>query len=824
MSNRAWLEQFIVEAARDPGPLLRTIAKARQEDLTAAAAAVKLVPNPVVRVLGYSALCRRSREQREEFLVRAAESADLLPEPESRVRILGALIDALPRQIAQNALARLLQAMEDLPPDLQRRYRKLIASRVPPGGIMPASGPRDLPPDIRIDPDALASRLAMAHLRTSGRFATMRIRPIGTGSGSSRGIRLAEVCGALGIDSHSFALSDAPMAAEGAALMDLGSETPSAAPQAVAAAIVEMARPERIVSTGFADAHGEPAEIVVKPGDRHFYFVEVGARVEGAAESGHSLPEDLEAASVIDVVMATNHDGLAIEGPRIGRFRIEDSGVVVVAERAAAVDAEKALLRRRMFFAFRAPREARLCSMRCSFYSRGMLVQSRHIEVPVGTGKRPTVTVDYVRSRTLSPAYLAEFNSPRLSVMLNRNANGTHSFRFYGDGGKFERSSTFGELELKDHIGRARKGLRQTAWGTLDEWTVSAPYRFRTPQTIDSIKPDLLNLARRGYVLWDAVINRLAGGPDAAETLRDLMRPSGHVQFALKEAANAVLPIAILYDYALETSRPDEQMQLCSAFVRSLAGDLAEAPCFKGDCPNRDRKDIVCPGGFWGYRHAIGLPVSIGADQSSPPDVPPFLTSGGPSFTIGVSTDPAMSGRVTHLANLQLKTEAPQTVAESRDQAMEAMRTCGAPIVYFYCHGGLHDIDGPFIEVGPRGGPWIARNHLRDVRWKDVRPVVFINGCHTTRVSPDEALELVSAFVSSSGASGVIGTEITIFESLASAFAEAFFVEFVAKGRSAGEAIRRARLRLLKDSLNPLGLVYIPFVDSSLRLRELATE
>ena len=69
-----------------------------------------------------------------------------------------------------------------------------------------------------------------------------------------------------------------------------------------------------------------------------------------------------------------------------------------------------------------------------------------------------------------------------------------------------------------------------------------------------------------------------------------------------------------------------------------------------------------------------------------------------------------------------------------------------------------------------------------------------------------------------SSASGVIGTEITIFESLATLFAEAFFQEFVVKRRSAGEAIRRARLSLLRRCLNPLGLVYLPFVLPDLHL------
>ncbi|HWJ41113.1 MAG TPA: CHAT domain-containing protein, partial [Candidatus Limnocylindrales bacterium] len=93
------------------------------------------------------------------------------------------------------------------------------------------------------------------------------------------------------------------------------------------------------------------------------------------------------------------------------------------------------------------------------------------------------------------------------------------------------------------------------------------------------------------------------------------------------------------------------------------------------------------------------------------------------------------------------------------------------------------------------------------------------NGCRTTSVTPEEALNLVNPLVTNSGASGVIGTEITVFESLATAFAEAFFEEFVVKKHAAGEAVRRARLQLLKKKRNPLGLVYIPFVLPGLCLR-----
>jgi hypothetical protein len=82
------------------------------------------------------------------------------------------------------------------------------------------------------------------------------------------------------------------------------------------------------------------------------------------------------------------------------------------------------------------------------------------------------------------------------------------------------------------------------------------------------------------------------------------------------------------------------------------------------------------------------------------------------------------------------------------------------------------------------------------------------------------AMQFVSSFVENAGASGVIGTETTIFESLACDFAEECLGRFLgARGPrvTVGEAVRLARLKLLKER-NPLGLPYIPFAVASLRL------
>jgi CHAT domain len=160
--------------------------------------------------------------------------------------------------------------------------------------------------------------------------------------------------------------------------------------------------------------------------------------------------------------------------------------------------------------------------------------------------------------------------------------------------------------------------------------------------------------------------------------------------------------------------------------------------------------------------------------------------------------------------------------AETRDETLRLMKEAGPHLVYFYCHGGL-DGKQPYIKVGPSKGPRITESLLRAerIRWHEPRPLVFINGCDTTALEPEQAIEFVSSFIALANASGVIGTEITVFEPLAKPFAENFLRSFVVGGKSCGESMRSARLALLKAG-NPLGLVYLPFVIGTLRLVERA--
>jgi hypothetical protein len=227
---------------------------------------------------------------------------------------------------------------------------------------------------------------------------------------------------------------------------------------------------------------------------------------------------------------------------------------------------------------------------------------------------------------------------------------------------------------------------------------------------------------------------------------------------------------------------------------------------------------VVCPSGFWGYRHALGLPVST---RYAPPVPTALELSDGLEFVAAVSTDPKFVRRVDHLERIRTRCgPARWTVADTRAGTLSTLKQSHPHLVYFYCHGGITADRVPFLIVGPPSSQdGIASDNFNAhaISWDSPRPIVFLNGCHTTALEPESAISFVTTFVEDCAATGVVGTEITIFEPLACRFAEECLTRFFVDRLPFGEAVRRARLSLLAES-NPLGLVYIPYVQTGLHL------
>jgi hypothetical protein len=272
----------------------------------------------------------------------------------------------------------------------------------------------------------------------------------------------------------------------------------------------------------------------------------------------------------------------------------------------------------------------------------------------------------------------------------------------------------------------------------------------------------------------------------------------------------------MFYDYPFLDGNVPGDYSLCPTFLAALKGDkpLEDCTCFQGNCPSYDDELVVCPSGFWGFRHYLGLPLSVKDSADAP------LRIGGsspPKMAVSVWTGNDFTERPSHEQRLQ-KMGVGWEYADSREASFTMLAATESQVVYFYCHGGLTDRGKPYLLLGNKGGNWFVRSNLRRrVRWEKIRPLVFINGCHTTQLTPERALDFVSGFVQTSGAAGVIGTEITIFEPIAVQFAEECLRRFLLEKQPLGEAVRGARLHMLKNG-NPLGLVYIPYALPALKL------
>jgi len=89
------------------------------------------------------------------------------------------------------------------------------------------------------------------------------------------------------------------------------------------------------------------------------------------------------------------------------------------------------------------------------------------------------------------------------------------------------------------------------------------------------------------------------------------------------------------------------------------------------------------------------------------------------------------------------------------------------------------------------------------------KPLVVLNGCHTTDFTSGTLSDFVSAFVNRAGAAGVIGTEVAIEQNLAGFLMEIFLTNLAA-GMATGEALRDARWQLVGYG-NVMGLGYTPY-------------
>jgi hypothetical protein len=596
--------------------------------------------------------------------------------------------------------------------------------------------------------------------------------------------------------------------------------------------------PGRDVSTGFAAEHEpttplDPDRTLVR-GRRYIFWLEVGSPVAGRIDMDQvPLPEEVPSGAMLDVVVFPFRGEIeTTPGHDVGRLVLNNDRSATVAVQPGFVrgaETNDQVAERRLLFPIRMPEYDGIVRLRCSIYHNQVLLQSRVVEARLDDVSRPhpgalRASVDYTLSHSLDPATLIPRVPYVASLMLNDNGNGTHTLRVLAaDGEERLNESVTIAGGLGEQISMARGTLRRVAWGSDEDWRIGVAYRYGVGQPRPDFSADLIRLAATGFRLHHLLLRTVArrvGGDayEAADRLMAVLRRPGFVQVALKESAQHVLPAALLYDYPLDTEAP--KLTVCTAFLDSLCREtpLASTACFQGMCENASANGgtVVCPSGFWGYRHALGLPVSIG--QS--PDASEEITLEG-KLRMAVAIYRDFTEVDAHCAAVRtLRPDTDWCLTTDRESTLRELHSRQPEIVYFYCHGGV-SLSVPYLRVGHgTSGPVITPDNLFEshVRWIQSRPLVFLNGCRTTDLNPERAIDFVSFFVEDAWARGVIGTEITVFEELAHRFAEECLRRFLVERQPIGEAVRQARLALLHD-LNPLGLAYIPFVMPTVRLK-----
>jgi hypothetical protein len=592
------------------------------------------------------------------------------------------------------------------------------------------------------------------------------------------------------------------------------------APESVGAPPSPPTPPGRaVVSTGFTSdpaRPGLPTDRSLAKGRRYHFFVEIGTQLTADAIDTAATPlPQLPAGTVLQVALFGFDGELAPErGADVGELLLVGDGTAVVRGHPGG---------RRLHLPVTTPDRTGPARMRCNLYCNQVLLQSRLVEVQVteqeqgGADPGLRSILDFAVVSELRPEDVEGLQPRALSLMINDNGNGTHGFRFFG-GSEFKHDATLTGESLGQALEQVRSALRLSSWATATEPTradfETLAYRYASPGPT-TLAEDLVTMARSGYIVWDLLIDPLAGGE--VDVLVERMRKPGVVELANKESLDLLVPAACIYDHPLNPE--DAVLTICPAFLAARGTTALDAtPCFQGACPSYDDPTVVCPSGFWGFRHQIGYAASLtgGEDDDARNQALAIPAGPAPVFTVGASTDPGLRLREAHLERVKALAGS-WTLAISRTQLFDHFRAAAPAVVYLYGHGGRQG-RAAFFEVGSgQDGPIIRASLRGKADWRATRPLVFLNGCHSAALAPDAAFSYATGFLQTAHASAVVGTEIAVFEKLATAFAEDCLRRFVTERQTLGQAVRGARLALLEQGV-PLGLVYLAFGPSELHL------
>jgi len=461
-----------------------------------------------------------------------------------------------------------------------------------------------------------------------------------------------------------------------------------------------------------------------------------------------------------------------------------------------------------LFFLLRAPKSGCRALARIGYYFRGSLVQSQLVVAHVGATKRGfRVQTDFTISHNLTNLHTVP-KRPRVSVLTNSNGDETYQFVLRGvDQGDATEAYTV-RVDAKS-VGDLLRNLRQ-------ELKNRSPERAdRSPKDLET---DLRKLAPLGWRLYElTAFQRMRELSPLGKQPRDLV-----LQVARPTTSHFAFPWGLTYEIPLDPHLSARKIPLCR-----LVEDWPEGqPLITGSprqCPHGPHQEnVLCPFGFWGLRYAIEQLSS--SDRPVTKIVP---AAGRFDVVVGetqynVDKD-ALDAHVERLKCIYRQHSPNAEVLAGKTKAeIHDLLARDIPLLYFYCHGERqHDKAPTYLGVGKGGSKetitprdltyWVTSWSRQGKNvWDAVRPLIFINACHSAEMYPDNLVTYLDVLLGTAKAAGLIGTEARINQELARDAAEAFFRSFVVDRLSVEESLRRLRLSYLARG-SILGLLFTPY-------------
>ena len=500
-------------------------------------------------------------------------------------------------------------------------------------------------------------------------------------------------------------------------------------------------------------------------------------------------------------------------------------------------------------FLLGAPRISGSARLRIAYYFRDAVVQSQlltaRIREPVRYRSHPlawlfdrledrldrdrlsawSLVTDYTISASL-PGIVDIPSRPRVAVMLNGNEGGHEIYvRAPGLSG-VERSVAAGTAAPADPVSLppAISDKVRTMRRTLAGEPVAPTKITQSPtQLVNALRA----IAPLGWDLYAALF------PGMRDILYSLEGGTNPVVLHVARPAGVTLsvPWALIYTTSIDSKYGPgyEKVPVCP-LVKRWDGSTDLVSGGETHCPYSDAvshtADLLCPFGFLGFRHEI---EQLNSTQR------PVLTIKAASGSRVVIAETAyqVSGKALqqHVASLrQAFARLPGVdIEEASSKDLLKQLICGdLPLIYFFCHGERPRADSreTYLGIGnrelltaPDFEGWVKEAFVeRKVRvWDQIRPLVFINACHSAELDPAALFNYIDAFVGAANAAGVIGTEVKVSQDLAMEFARSFFDELLIPGATVGTAMRGARLAFLSKG-NLFGLNYTPYCWADLTL------